>query len=342
MSVLSESELIHISQVWNDNLEDDFASFLDTLLSDSDGEEDLESKRVKRHKVEVLDIPEITHEPTTGAGTSKIEDICAHPGTFGNMCILCGQRIDEDSSVSLGYIHKTMGDRPYAREMAKLLDPRNEYFNAKVISRDDGTQKHQKGLDVVLGQESAVLILDDTENAWIKHKDNVILMERYHFFASSCQQFGFSCKSLSELKSDECETDGALAVVLRVLKRVHSLFFDELGDSLPNRDVREVLKTVRKEILQGCKIVFSRVFPTSFPAESHQLWKMAEQLGATCSVDLSHSVTHVVAADPKTEKSRWAVKEKKFLVHPRWIEAAYYLWKRLPEDNYSVRITPCL
>ncbi|PKI74357.1 hypothetical protein CRG98_005237 [Punica granatum] len=106
MSVLSESELIHISQVWNDNLEDDFASFLDTLLSDSDGEEDLESKRVKRHKVEVLDIPEITHEPTTGAGTSKIEDICAHPGTFGNMCILCGQRIDEDSSVSLGYIHK--------------------------------------------------------------------------------------------------------------------------------------------------------------------------------------------------------------------------------------------
>ncbi|PKI52327.1 hypothetical protein CRG98_027253 [Punica granatum] len=145
-------------------------------------------------------------------------------------------------------------------------------------------------------------------------------MERYHFFASSCQQFGFSCKSLSELKSDESETDGALAAVLRVLKRAHSLFFDELGDSLPNRDVREVLKTVRKEILQGCKIVFSRVFPTSFPAE----------------IELDDSVTHVVATDPKTEKSRWAVKEKKFLVHPQWIEATFYLWKRLPEDNYSV------
>lgn len=58
----------------------------------------------------------------------------------------------------------TMGDRPYALAMAKLLDPRREYFGDRIISRDDGTLKHQKGLDVVLGQESAVLILDDTEN----------------------------------------------------------------------------------------------------------------------------------------------------------------------------------
>lgn len=61
------------------------------------------------------------------------------------------------------YIY-TMGERAYALEMAKLLDPQKEYFSSRVISRDDGTHKHQKGLDIVLGQESAVLILDDTEN----------------------------------------------------------------------------------------------------------------------------------------------------------------------------------
>ena len=61
------------------------------------------------------------------------------------------------------YIY-TMGDRPYARQMAKLLDPKGEYFGERIISRDDGTVKHQKSLDVVLGQEKAVLILDDTEN----------------------------------------------------------------------------------------------------------------------------------------------------------------------------------
>lgn len=71
--------------------------------------------------------------------------------------------LKEASEMFEMYIY-TMGDRPYALEMAKLLDPQGKYFNAKVISRDDGTQKHQKGLDIVFGQESAVLILDDTEH----------------------------------------------------------------------------------------------------------------------------------------------------------------------------------
>lgn len=71
--------------------------------------------------------------------------------------------LKEASKLFEMYIY-TMGERRYAFEMAKLLDPKKEYFSSKVISRDDGTQKHQKGLDVVLGKESAVLILDDTEN----------------------------------------------------------------------------------------------------------------------------------------------------------------------------------
>lgn len=100
--------------------------------------------------------------------------------------------------------------------------------------------------------------------------------------------------------------------------------------------VCQVLKIVKKEVLKGCRVVFSRVFPTKFHAESHHLWKMAEQLGATCSTEIDPSVTHVVSTDKGTEKSRWAVQENKFLVHPRWIEAANYLWKKLPEDNFPV------
>ncbi|GAY40510.1 hypothetical protein CUMW_052470 [Citrus unshiu] len=244
--------------------------------------------------------------------------------------------LKEASEMFEMYIY-TMGDRPYALEMAKLLDPSREYFNARVISRDDGTQRHQKGLDVVLGQESAVLILDDTENAWTKHRDNLILMERYHFFASSCRQFGYHCQSLSQLRSDESELEGALASVLKVLKRIHNIFFDELANDLAGRDVRQVLKMVRGEVLKGCKLVFSHVFPTKFPADTHYLWKMAEQLGATCLIELDPSVTHVVSTDARTEKSRWAAKEAKFLVDPRWIETANFLWQRQPEENFPVK-----
>lgn len=66
------------------------------------------------------------------------------------------------------YIY-TMGDSQYAAAMASLLDPKKEYFNTRVISRDESTQKHQKGLDLVLGQESAVVILDDTEAVCFLH-----------------------------------------------------------------------------------------------------------------------------------------------------------------------------
>ncbi|KAF9662758.1 hypothetical protein SADUNF_Sadunf18G0087500 [Salix dunnii] len=432
---------------------------------------------VKRPKVETVEIVEDDRGTTSIASlkhnpeASFSKEICTHPGSFGTMCIVCGQLLDGESGVTFGYIHKglrlgndeivrlrntdmknllrhkklylildldhtllnstqlmhmtsdeeylkgqtdslqdvskgnlfmlsfmqmmtklrpfvrtflkeasqmfemyiyTMGDRAYALEMAKLLDPEREYFNAKVISRDDGTQRHQKGLDVVLGQESAVLILDDTENAWMKHKDNLILMERYHFFASSCHQFGFNCKSLSEQKSDESESEGALASILKVLLKIHQIFFEELEENLDGRDVRQVkrlmkiglveriflcclasqfertcicikfgihalvLKTVRKDVLKGCKIVFSRVFPTQFQAENHHLWRMAEQLGATCSTELDPSVTHVVSKDAGTEKSHWALKHNKFLVQPGWIEAANYFWQKQPEENFSV------
>lgn len=63
---------------------------------------------------------------------------------------------------------------------------------------------------------------------------------------------------------------------------------------------------------------------------------MAEQLGAKCLLDVDSTVTHVVAKDSGTEKSKWAVKEKKFLVHPQWIEAVYYFWQRIPEEKYPV------
>lgn len=93
-----------------------------------------------------------------------------------------------------------------------------------------------------------------------------------------------------------------------------------------------MLKTVRKEVLVGCKIVFSLVFPTNYQAEKHHLWKMAEQLGAKCSKECELSVTHVVSLVAGTEKSLWAVRERKFLVNPEWIKAANYRWRKPPEE----------
>ncbi|EMS57931.1 RNA polymerase II C-terminal domain phosphatase-like 4 [Triticum urartu] len=246
--------------------------------------------------------------------------------------------LKEASNMFEMYIY-TMGDKAYAIEIAKLLDPRNVYFNSKVISNSDCTQRHQKGLDMVLGAESVAVILDDTEYVWQKHKENLILMERYHYFASSCRQFGFSVKSLSEFMQDERGSDGALATILDVLKRIHTIFFDSAVETaLSSRDVRQVIKRVRQEVLQGCKLVFSRVFPSSSRPQDQFIWKMAEQLGAICSADVDSTITHVVAVDVGTDKARWAVNNNKILVHPRWIEASNFRWHRQQEEDFPVKV----
>ncbi|XP_051217184.1 RNA polymerase II C-terminal domain phosphatase-like 4 isoform X2 [Lolium perenne] len=246
--------------------------------------------------------------------------------------------LKEASTMFEMYIY-TMGDKAYAIEIAKLLDPRNVYFDSKVISNSDCTQRHQKGLDMVLGAESVAVILDDTEYVWQKHKENLILMERYHYFASSCRQFGFSVKSLSESMQDERGIDGALATILDVLKRIHTIFFDSAAETaLSSRDVRQVIKGVRQEVLQGCKLVFSRVFPNRSVPQDQFIWKMAEQLGAICCADVDSTITHVVAVDVGTDKSRWAVANGKFLVHPRWIEASNFRWHRQPEEDFPVKV----
>lgn len=245
--------------------------------------------------------------------------------------------LQEASKLFEMYIY-TMGERAYALEIAKIIDPDKVYFDTRVISQGDSTKRHQKGLDVVLGAESAVVILDDTENVWQRHKDNLILMERYHFFSSSCRQFGFSTNtSLSVLKKDESESDGALATVLNVLRRAHEMFFDErLKTQLSSRDVRHMLRNIRNETLKGCNIIFSRVFPSTTEAEDQPIWKMAQRMGAVCRKEKGSEVTHVVSTDKTTEKAKWALKNGKFLVNPRWIEAANYLWSKPEEGDFQV------
>jgi len=200
----------------------------------------------------------------------------------------------------------------------------------------------KKNLDVVLGAESAVVILDDTENVWPRHRSNLMVMERYHFFSSSCRQYNIQGQSFTQAMRDETEMEGTLASMLRALRSVHQIFFDENNDKdiarsgFNSRDVRQVIKAVRLKVLEGCKIVFSRIFPMDYPAEKHHLWRTAEELGATCSTALDESVTHVVALDLGTDKARWAVQHKRYLVHPHWLEAAGYLWQRQVEEKFSI------
>lgn len=215
------------------------------------------------------------------------------------------------------YIYTT-ADKAYALEMTRLLDPENVYFGTRIISRDDSPRSDQKSLDLVLAPERMVLVLDDTDDVWLNHRPNLVSIERYTYFGSNSN-------------TDESETEGALVKSLRVLKLVHGLFFHKkLEVGFVQRDVRVILRMLRGEVLKGCNVFISNL--------DSRVCFMAEELGAMRAMELEESVTHVVSLVVGSEECMWAEREKRFLVHPRWVEAAYYLFERMPEQDFPVSL----
>lgn len=129
--------------------------------------------------------------------------------------------------------------RPY---VSSFLREANEMFVIYIYMMGDSRyarERCKKSLDVVMGNEVAVLIVNDSKNAWSKHHEgNLIGIERYHFFASSYKQIMQNSKSLSMLKSDESGSDRILCTDFNDLKRTHRVFFNNITSTY----VRSVLK----------------------------------------------------------------------------------------------------
>ncbi|KAF2603113.1 hypothetical protein F2Q70_00025181 [Brassica cretica] len=231
----------------------------------------------------------------------------------------------------------TMGNKLYATEMAKLLDPEGVLFNGRVISKgDDGDPldgdervPKSKDLEGVMGMESSVVIIDDSVRVWPHNKMNLIVVE-------SRRQFGLLGPSLLEVDFDERPEEGTLASTLAVIERIHKNFFSHT--SLDEADVRNILASEQRKILAGCRIVFSRIFPVGEAnPQLHPLWQTAEQFGAVCTTQADEHITHVVTNSLGTDKVNWALSRGKFVVHPGWVEASAFLYQRANESNFAIK-----
>ncbi|XP_017984362.1 PREDICTED: RNA polymerase II C-terminal domain phosphatase-like 4 [Theobroma cacao] len=186
----------------------------------------------------------------------------------------------------------TLGSRSYAKKMAKILDPQDKYFDHRIISRDESPGL-VKTLDLVLGMESSILILDDNDEVWPNHERNLILMKEFLFTGK---------------KTDENEMNTPLNDILKALSAIHTAFFDDnIQATFRDRDVRELASSVRSTVLKGCNLYVSNV------KYSGILRLIAKELGATCSKELNHSVTHLVSCYKGTEDFNRAVREEKYL-----------------------------
>jgi RNA polymerase II C-terminal domain phosphatase-like 3/4 len=189
-----------------------------------------------------------------------------------------------------------------------------------------------KDLDVLLGSDDMMVILDDTVGVWPKHKANVIQMKRYLFFPGDAIKFGSEGTSYMEVGGDEDTDNGALGSALRVLQQSHGMFL--LGRKWRRRQRYQGMSgNTAAERAACCTIMFTRVIPKDVDQSRHAAWVMATQLGARCVEDCRRSVTHVVTGGT-TSKSAWGIKHGKHVVSIEWLYACGFAWKKVDEKEF--------
>lgn len=172
---------------------------------------------------------------------------------------------------------------------------------------------------------------------------------------------------ISELAAHD-NTDVQLPVILGVLRGLHTQFFgDALKPSPPpligrglqgvsedgaggkplaseqpaklslgGRDVKELLRLRKLDVLKGVEVVFSRCFDLRYAPHENDLWLKLLEFGGQGVEELKSSVTHVVATRYGTAKVNQAIKRKKVVVHLDWLKESIKAWRRLDESHFGL------
>lgn len=125
------------------------------------------------------------------------------------------------------------------------------------------------------------------------------------------------------------DPDHALERIQNILEQCHRSFFAN-NDS----DLKVILDKHKTALFQGCSLVFSGLTPTNVKIEDSHFWKLSQQYGAVCELDVTHKTTHVITYRCDTSKVLCATERGIKVVTPEWILQSVYKWERLPEDPY--------
>ncbi|RQM18429.1 hypothetical protein DD237_000861 [Peronospora effusa] len=249
----------------------------------------------------------------------------------------------------------THGTRLYAEQIVKIIDPDETYFKNRIVARTDTPDMLHKSLKLLFPScdDSMILVLDDRIDVWKDNEWNVFLIEPYHYFKCTSEINNASGRGVAGLEDSEAEAreDRHLAQSTTVLKHVHEAFYAGYENGMRDttaedqmagkgRDVKVILSEQKRAILHGCYIVFSGVFPIVGPQshESHYLWRLSVDLGATPSMTLTDfPLTHLVI-HPERLGTQKHVQAKTIdgvlIVTPDWIMKCARTWSHVSEQDF--------
>lgn len=107
-----------------------------------------------------------------------------------------------------------------------------------------------------------------------------------------------------------------------------------------DRLAQTIVPGIKRQVLKDVKMSFSGLIALGTRAEDSEYWKTAITFGAQCFSDLHPSITHLVAAQPSTEKVHKALKRTSppvKVVWTQWLLDCVAHWRKLDEQPYLLQ-----
>ena len=212
------------------------------------------------------------------------------------------------------------------RQVVDLLD-HDQRLLKRILCRPDGGAAFPKSLAHLFDTRTIErsVVLDDRTDAWEpRWLPHILQLPAFHHFGADARP-----------APQQEAADGVLAHMLAVLRGVHARCAGEEQMGVP-----AALGAVRRSVLAGVGLVFSGglLRDVKNPA-SNQIWALALALGATCSLTFDAATTHVVSPHAQTSSVGRARQQQLHAVAPAWLADSAAIWKRLPEERYSLLAT---
>ncbi|GFR26750.1 RNA polymerase II subunit A C-terminal domain phosphatase [Trichonephila clavata] len=232
----------------------------------------------------------------------------------------------------------------------------NEITNCTVISDafsnvdKDLTEKKKliktQNSDVT-SEASNVTVDSKTSEESTKNNSNDLNKVENNNSPKSTENVNKSASGTADLYCATNETDDYLLYLEEILIRIHQNFYDLFEKintdgvkTIP--DLKEIVPSVRRNVLKNVNIVFSSVIPTNCVPENHHIWTLAESLGARVFKDLHFEktrkkTTHVISSKPGTAKVNAAKRQSYIhIVTLDWLFCCAERWERVDEKLFPL------
>lgn len=226
----------------------------------------------------------------------------------------------------------TLAQRQYALQVIQKIDPDKEYFNERILTREDSPLQKKSISDFFLSGQHLAVVIDDSRDPWSNPNgtifEGLVQVEGFNFFSAIAQptqvkNFQFIPKNINM----EALNEHYLERMTEVMTEIHSKFYE-----LQPQNVATVISDMKKDVFKDCYIYFCKIWLPGEIAKKKLYIGNAEEYGGHVLNKFLPYTTHIVTTDPIHEDVVEAQNYNGiYIVNYKWFFNSVFRYQRQSE-----------